>query len=77
MSASLKNPNREIYLFITDPRRHVLPEAFREFSLRLQPFCTYAEGMTADELVETKMIREWLRNLTYYERLDLYRHVAQ
>lgn len=76
MPGSITNPNRDLYLFITDPRRHVLPEAFREYSLRLQPFCSYADGMSETELVETKIIREWVRNLTYYERLDLYRHVA-
>ena len=39
------------------------PEELREFSLLVQPLCSYAEDMTADELVETKMVLEWIRLL--------------
>lgn len=51
------------------------PEELREFSLLVQPLCSYAEDMTADELVETKMVLEWTRLLERTERDAIWRSV--
>lgn len=50
-------------------------DELREFSLLVQPLCSYAEGMTADELVETKMVLEWIRLLERTERDAIWRAV--
>ncbi len=50
-------------------------DELREFSLLVQPLCSYAEGMTADELVKTKMVLEWIRLLERTERDAIWRSV--